>query len=335
LLATVLDYITKDDVMNSQENNKVSIAMCTYNGEQFISEQLESMMNQTRLPDELIVCDDRSTDRTIEILNTFKADAPFPVIIMINELQLGSTKNFEKAIQHCSGDIIFLADQDDVWDSSKIAIMESRFQDPEVGMVFTNAAMVDQDLHPLGYSLWESIPFTESEQERLVSKPLDVMIRKNVVTGAAMAFRAKLTETLLPFTNNWVHDAWIAVLISCLQNTKVEIIDKPLIKYRQHANNQLGASKKNLSEQISQAKKKDKKQNTNFNEVINHIVDFKINVTEETMRKLSEKAKHMEFRNNLPKNNLVRAAKVVAEASTLRYNQYSNGYKTILKDIFY
>lgn len=321
--------------MNSQDNNKVSIAMCTYNGEQFISEQLESMMKQTRLPDELIVCDDRSTDRTIEILNTFKANAPFPVSIMINELQLGSTKNFEKAIQHCSGDIIFLADQDDVWDSNKIAIMESRFQDPEVGMVFTNAAMVNQDLHALGYSLWESIPFTEAEQERLVSKPLDVMIRKNVVTGAAMAFRAKLTEIVLPVTNNWVHDAWIAILISCLKNTKVEIIDKPLIKYRQHANNQLGASKKNLSEQISQAKKREKKHNTNFNEVIDHIVEYQIDVTEETMHKLSEKAKHMEFRNNLPKNNLVRAAKVVAEASTLRYNQYSNGYKTILKDIFY
>ncbi|WP_066055788.1 glycosyltransferase family 2 protein [Robertmurraya korlensis] len=321
--------------MNSQDINKVSIAMCTYNGEKFISEQLDSIMNQTRLPDELIVCDDRSTDRTIEIINTFKTNAPFPVKIIINEVQLGSTKNFEKAIQHCSGDVIFLADQDDVWDFHKISIMESRFVDPKVGMVFTNAEMVDQDLQPLGYSLWESIPFTETEQERLVSNPLDVMIRKNVVTGAAMAFRSSLTDVVFPFTNIWVHDAWIAILISCLRNTKVEIIDKPLIKYRQHANNQLGASKKNLSEQISQAKKKEKKLNINFNEVINQIKEYKIDVTEDTMRKLSEKVKHMEFRNSLPKNALVRAGKVVAEASTLRYNQYSNGYKTILKDLFY
>ena len=93
---------------------KTSIALCTYNGEKFLREQLDSIALQTLLPDELVACDDRSCDSTMEILQEFRERVSFPVHIHQNEENLGSTKNFEKAIKLCSGDIIALCDQADV-----------------------------------------------------------------------------------------------------------------------------------------------------------------------------------------------------------------------------
>ncbi|SDY91484.1 glycosyltransferase [Nitrosomonas sp. Nm58] len=92
----------------------ISIAMCTYNSEAHLQEQLDSVANQTRLPDELVICDDCSTDRTEDIVRAFVNIAPFKVNFSVNEKRLGSTANFEKAICMCQGDIIALADHDDI-----------------------------------------------------------------------------------------------------------------------------------------------------------------------------------------------------------------------------
>src|SRR6266704_3029265 len=100
---------------------QISIALCTYNGARFLPEQLESIAAQTRLPDEMVVCDDRSADETTDIIRTFAKNALFPVRLEINEQKLGSTKNFEKAIRLCHGEIIAPADQDDVWNPQKLS----------------------------------------------------------------------------------------------------------------------------------------------------------------------------------------------------------------------
>src|SRR5882724_11959920 len=97
------------------KGQRISVAMCTYNGAGFLSEQLESIAAQTRLPDELVICDDRSTDESVEIVRNFARHTPFSVRLEMNEENLGSTKNFEKSIGLCQGEIIALADQDDVW----------------------------------------------------------------------------------------------------------------------------------------------------------------------------------------------------------------------------
>ena len=86
---------------------KISIALCTYNGAKFLQEQLDSIAFQTRIPDEMIICDDQSKDSTLEILKNFVSKASFPVRLFLNEKNLGSTKNFGKAIGLCTGDIIF------------------------------------------------------------------------------------------------------------------------------------------------------------------------------------------------------------------------------------
>src|SRR5262249_18454629 len=100
---------------------RLSVALCTYHGASYVDAQVASLTRQTRLPDELIVCDDLSTDDTVSILERFARAAPFPVRIHVNEQTLRSTKNFEQAISLCSGDVIFLCDQDDVWEPEKLA----------------------------------------------------------------------------------------------------------------------------------------------------------------------------------------------------------------------
>jgi len=102
----------------------LSVAMCTYNGEQYLQEQLDSIIAQTRLPNEVVVCDDGSTDATLQILDEFQETAPFPVRIYRNGTRLGPTKNFEKAIKLCSGNVIALSDQDDVWMPHKLERLE-------------------------------------------------------------------------------------------------------------------------------------------------------------------------------------------------------------------
>src|SRR5574341_2231095 len=150
--------------MNSRP--RLSVAMCTYNGARFLSTQLESLARQERLPDELVVCDDLSTDATRQVVSAFAAEAPLPVRFVANETNLGSTKNFEKAIGLCSGELIALSDQDDVWDPRKLRLLEQRFtEEPDLGFVFSDAEMVDQDLRPLGYTLWQSVRFGVREQK--------------------------------------------------------------------------------------------------------------------------------------------------------------------------
>ncbi len=129
---------------------KISVAMCTFNGAQYLGEQLASLLAQIRLPDELIICDDGSRDNTCDILRAFAGKVPFEIHIHVNETTLGSTKNFEKIISLCSGDIIALSDQDDVWYPQKLSLIEQAFlQNPQMGGVFTNAEIVDQNLEPL------------------------------------------------------------------------------------------------------------------------------------------------------------------------------------------
>src|ERR687885_1327551 len=100
---------------------KVSVAMCTYNGAAFLREQLQSLAAQARTPDELVVCDDASADATVRVVREFAAAAPFPVRLTVNERNLGSTKNFERAISLCAGDLVALSDQDDLWLPAKLA----------------------------------------------------------------------------------------------------------------------------------------------------------------------------------------------------------------------
>jgi glycosyltransferase involved in cell wall biosynthesis len=211
---------------------RISIAMATYQGARYIGEQLDSLARQTRLPDELIVSDDGSTDGTLDIVERFAADAPFPVKTISNSRTLGFNGNFAAALALTGGDLIFISDQDDVWDPEKIArvaaaldergyclalIHDERILDERTGEVFERTYFANQ--RALGFNARE------------------------MVSGNCMALRRDLLDLLLPFPAGINYDYWIGWMADVLDCRLV--LDEPLQLYRRHA---LNASEPVLAE---------------------------------------------------------------------------------------
>ena len=221
--------------------NTLSIAMATYNGASHLHDQLNSFVSQTRQPDELVVRDDGSTDGTAAILEEFATRAPFPVRVLPANGNLGYVKNFETVIQACTGDLIALSDQDDVWLPHKLAMLEAALgNDDRALLTFSDAALVGADLEPLGRTLWESVGLDTEVCRGIEAGGTDsALMRGFYVTGATVCFRRSLLPLALPMELPHWHDAWLALAATAYG--RVVAVDEPLVLYRQHGGNTLGA----------------------------------------------------------------------------------------------
>ena len=206
---------------------RASVALCTYNGARFLREQLQSIADQTVKPAQVVICDDGSTDETVSIARDF------PFEIHVNATRRGTVANFDRAIALCNGDIIFLADQDDVWHRDKIERVMTAFDDARAQCVFTNARLIGASTG----TLWQRIGLRGA---RVPSPALfHVLANTNVATGATMAFRSSLRSLIQPLPSDEPHDWWIALLAAAIDG--LEAITEPLIDYRVHAEQQAGA----------------------------------------------------------------------------------------------
>jgi glycosyltransferase involved in cell wall biosynthesis len=314
--------------------------MCTFNGGQFLNEQLQSIAMQDRLPDELIVCDDRSTDRTVAIVEDFAASAPFPVHVSVNEARLGTSKNFERAIRLAEGEIIALADQDDVWDRRKLGLLESMFsRRPSLGLVFTDAELVDETLSPAGGTLWEAVGFGAARQKLMsAGRGLEVLLANNVVTGATMAFRARYRDPILPMPTegSLYHDGWIALIVAAL--AEIGFIGEPLIKYRQHRAQQMGAPKIAPVQNVIKAKRTDRNsylaQAARFQQAWERLdTNPGQRPNPKALSAMADKIVHLHARAMMPARRLRRLPLVVKEIVNSHYHQYSRGLFSAAKDL--
>ena len=219
--------------------NMISVVLCTYNGEKYIKEQIESIITQTIQPDEIIICDDNSNDNTIAICEEILRTTNIRFKIFRNLKNLGVKKNFEKGIKCCTGDIVFTCDQDDYWYENKIEKMMPFFRDAECKLVFSNAYLVDKNRKKLNCNLWDSLYF-KPENISTYNKCFDLLLKHCIVTGAAMAFRKDIFLDIIPFPDCWIHDGWIAIN-ACIRG-KIVAVNENLIDYRQHGNNVIGVS---------------------------------------------------------------------------------------------
>jgi hypothetical protein len=209
---------------------RISIAMATYNGARFLPEQLASFVAQERLPDEFVVCDDGSSDATMDILHAFAITAPFEVRVERNEKNLGYVRNFEKALSLCTGDIIFLSDQDDVWLPAKLGRVEAEFlADPMVmatinDMFITDAELKHNNVTQMGNILRAGMDDT------------------SFGWGCGLAVRKSLMTLLLPFPSQmrFAHDSWINEVSTALGAKKV--VTESLQLYRRHGLNESHSS---------------------------------------------------------------------------------------------
>lgn len=320
------------DVVNARPS--LSIALATYNGERYIGEQLDSILHQTRLPDELVISDDASVDATQAIVVDFARQAPFPVRFQANSARLGSTRNFEIAIRACGGDIIFLCDQDDVWYPDKIALIEARFiNDPATGLVFTDADVVDQDLRPLKLRLWKAVHFSSDEQAQVAARDaFSVVLKHFVVTGATMAFRSSYRELVLPISELWVHDGWIAMLIGAISH--LTALPAPLIAYRQHGGNQIGIPYPGMHRGKTCAAIHGP-QVLRFEAVLTRLHEFadRFPVSRYNLHRLDETLSFRRACAALPDARWRRLPGALRELAALRYHRYARGLKSFRKDL--
>lgn len=312
---------------------QLSIALASYNGERYISEQLDSIMHQTRLPDELIISDDASVDATRDIIADFTQHAPFPVRILTNDKRLGSTRNFEMAIRACRGEIIFLCDQDDVWYPEKIAVIEACFmRNPGTGIVFTDADAVDENLNPLGLRLWKAVRFSPRDQAQVAAlDAFSVLLKRYIVTGATMAFRSTYRDLVLPFSDIWIHDAWIAMLIGA--TTDVTALPVPLIAYRQHSGNQIGI-RRAKSQGITCSALYGPKV-LRYEAALARLLESMNRFPENAYNthRLNEVLTFLRVRAALPQTRWRRLPDTLRELVLLRYHRYAYGWKSLRKDL--
>lgn len=202
----------------------ISVAMATYNGAQYISEQLKSILNQIDKSDEIIVSDDGSTDDTLKIIRSLNDSR----IRIIDGPHNGVKQNFANAISACKGKYIFLADQDDIWLDGKVIKVLNTFENTKCTCVIHDAIVFDSDT---GKTLMNSFfEFRNSKKGKIKN------IIKNSYIGCCMAFDKVMVDKIVPIPNNIeMHDQWIG-LLNEKYGSSVFIKDK-LLKYRRHSGN--------------------------------------------------------------------------------------------------
>lgn len=201
----------------------ISIAVCTYNGANYLKEQLLSLLNQTYENIEIIVNDDKSDDLTPLILEEFQQQYP-NFRFQINEQNIGYAKNFEKILKYCKGEFVAFCDQDDYWLPNKIQTMLTNFSEDEI-MIYHDSEFIDENGRYLNKKLSRTSGFINGKHHYEV-------VYNNCVAGHAMMFRNTLIPKIVPFPQNIPHDHWVTYV--ALFVGRVGYLSQVLVLYRQH-----------------------------------------------------------------------------------------------------
>ena len=315
----------------------ISIAMTSFNGEKYIEDQLISFKTQTLLPDEVIICDDSSNDNTIEIINRFKEDAPFKVLLSQNKERLGIAKNFSKALDLCRGDYIFLSDQDDVWLPEKLeSIINLSRKHKNKYVFYNNTEYCNSNLKPTG----------KFKIEQLEKYGLEF------VQGCCAMVRKEILNLIIPIPSGVAHDSWIYEISKAVDIKFV--CKKPLQYYRIHQNNFSNfIFNKSLSTGSIPLSKRIKR--IDVDKLTHQLLDSN-NKIDNLIKRFNEKSiilKKLLLSDNLTNNmltqqkqaNLKRIKNINSNYFKKyfyilfffilgKYSYFFNGYKSFLKDLF-
>lgn len=205
----------------------ISIALCTHNGEKYLEQQLDSLLEQTYQNIEIIVVDDCSSDNTVNILERY-ASKDKRIIIYTNQSNLGFNKNFEKAFTLCKGEYIAICDQDDIWRLDKIKLLIDNIG--SCSLIYSNSELIDERGNLLGRTLLDKCIRYTGDDPRVFSI-------YNFIAGHNILFKRTLLQKALPIPKDVIYDWWL-----CLVATNygvITVLDKSLVQYRQHANNSI------------------------------------------------------------------------------------------------
>jgi glycosyltransferase involved in cell wall biosynthesis len=324
---------------NQKALMRLSVALCTFNGERFLLEQLESVKRQMRLPDELVVCDDGSNDGTLAIVGRFAEHAGFKISVCVNPTRLGVTQNFARAFSLCSGELIVPCDQDDIWEPEKLALLESAFRaDEGLLLAFHDLAVINLEGRLIGGTQWQRLDFATPQKAQVNSgQAFERLLRFNVVTGAAMAFRSSLSARVLPIPDCFVHDEWIALVAAA--SGRVANIDRPLVRYRQHDGQAIGTTASTLMSQYRHARSKMGR--SYFTQMVarTRLLHERLRTHSDALLNpdylalVEEKLEHAQARLRMRNQTLIRWPLAIGEAVRGRYNRFGYGFKSFLQDL--
>lgn len=334
-------HAVKLHVVNTSPALSASVVLCTYNGERWLPELWRSLLAQAHAPDEIVVRDDASTDRTFALLESLREGAQargIRIKLARNERNLGFVGNFEAALNDAAGEIVFLCDQDDAWHPQKIALMLEQFvRRPHLLLLHSDARLVDEAGADMRCGLFEALEATRRERALIHSgRAFDALLRRNLATGATLAFRRSLLPDVAPFPREWVHDEWLAIIAAALG--EVDCLEQPLIDYRQHAGNQIGARKRSFADKlarIGQAR-------TPFLQGLEARMGILLRHFESRLASrlpparveaVRHKREHLRARLALPPSRLQRPLPILREIATGRYSSFSTGARAILLDL--
>ena len=217
----------------------ISVVLCTYNGEKYLKQQLDSILTQSLSVDEIVIRDDCSSDSTCVILDKYSDSFP-QIRYKRNYSNLGFVKNFESALKECKGDYIFFSDQDDIWDKDKVKISVSYLMETGMYGAFSDGLLIDQCNNIIGESIFSKIQLLPLISNELLDQyDFEILcLNGNYVTGATLVITKEAIDLVLPFDLRVYHDEWIAIKLSAIH--KLGRINKPLISYRIHSNQECG-----------------------------------------------------------------------------------------------
>lgn len=324
---------------------RVSVALCTYNGSRHLLEQLESIQQQTHLPDELIVCDDCSTDSSVDVVHAFAAQASFPVRVSVNDANLGSTRNFGQAISLATGDIILLCDQDDVWLPDKIKRFVEMFAaHPEVEGFFSNAWLISASTGPTTDDLWTVLGLKgQDRQFATTDKVSELMVRSNVAFGTVFGIRASARSRVLPIPDplpgGHLHDGWIATVLASKKSLRG--FDEKLSLYRQHAQQQVGVQGREASKlwaRLTMASATRREQLTRHRqglESTRQLLHARLAANEFDNEPLIATIAHLKMRLELPRPRWRRLGPILRAVMRGEYRRHAAPLGSPLRDLFF
>jgi glycosyltransferase involved in cell wall biosynthesis len=327
-------------VVIAEPSLRISVAICTRNGAEYLATQLRSILAQTRAPNEIVLSDDASQDETVTIARAVFAGihGPTPDIRIIeNAVALGVTKNFESATLACSGDLIALSDQDDAWHPERLATLEQSFLDRgDLLLLHGNAELVDEVGASLGHTLFDALGVTPGEKRQIaLGNAFSVFLRRNLATGATIIFRRGLLGVASPFPAEWVHDEWLAIIASA--TGRVDVLADPLLDYRQHGSNQIGAEKLTLKGKFNRLREPRQARNqrlaTNFGFLLGRLEQLGSRVSQQDVKRAKGKLAHESVRLGLPESRARRILPILREQARGNYRRYGRGLIDVLRDL--
>lgn len=324
---------------------RLSVVMCTLDGASYLPEQLDSIGAQRQPPDELVVCDDGSTDGTIEIVRAFAERAPFPVTLRVNDTRLGVIRNFGQAVAAASGDWIALADQDDIWHVDKLErLLVAAERRPGVGLLFSDAVLIDEQGRGTGQRLWQALAIDAGKQRRLAGpRALNVLLECGTVTGSTAMFRASWRPLVLPFPDDLdlLHDAWLALMVGVV--APVEPVAATLMAYRVHSRQHTGLAPATARLRgLQRAWTRDPARATQYAQAITLLDRVRARLEqarqipgrEAAINRLRERADHLRLRESLAgRRRTARVLPVVGELVRGRYHRFGSGALSAGKDL--